>query len=330
MPILSYGQFGRLAGLTMHLFPLLTFLEIVVSAIAKATSTAGLASLNRRALLRGTAALGLSTLGASLLVACGGSDPEVIPDTPRLTSADNFRDVGGATDATAYVSSNGQRLRRGQLFRSNALNKLSAADAATLVSLQLKTVYDLRTDSEVTSSPDIVPTGATYVRYNILGSSALNPPLTTAAADIAWMEDLNRDFVRVASERTQIAGVIKAIAATPGVQLYHCTAGKDRAGWTSAVLQTILGMSSADIMSDYLLTNTYSAASIAATYAQLKTAYGQAMADAYMPLLGVQASFLNAGLTQAVTSYGSMDKYISDGLGIDSATVQTLRSRYLR
>jgi protein-tyrosine phosphatase len=301
-----------------------------MSAISATARTAGFAPLNRRALLRGTAALGLSSLGGALLVACGGSDPDPVPNTPRLASADNFRDVGGATDATAYVSSNGQRVLRGQLFRANALNALTDADLATLVSLQVKTVYDLRTDSEVTSKPDRVPTGANYVRFNILGTTALTPPLTTAAADIAWMEDLNRDFVRVASERTQIAGVIKAIAATSGVQLYHCTAGKDRAGWTSAVLQTILGLSSADIMADYLLTNTYSAASIAATYNQLKTANGQAMADAYLPLLGVQASFLTAGLTQALTTYGSMDKYISDGLGLDSATVQTLRGRYLR
>lgn len=143
------------------------------------------------------------------------------------------------------------------------------------------------------------------------------------------MEDFYRDFVRVASECTQIAGAVKAIANTGGVQLYHCTAGKDRTGWVSAVLQTILGMSSADIMAYYLLTNTYSATSIAATYNQLVAANGQAMADAYMPMLGVQASFLTAGLTQAVTSYGSMNNYISNGLSIDSATQQNLRSRFL-
>jgi protein-tyrosine phosphatase len=290
----------------------------------------GVPTINRRALLRGAGALGMAGLGSSWLTGCGGSDaPPPVPDTPHLASADNFRDIGGATDTTAYVSSSGQRVRRGQLFRSNALSSLSNADMATLVSLQVKTVYDLRTDSEVTSKPDIVPTGATYVRFNVLGASTLNPPLTTADADVAWMEDLNRDFVRVASECTQIAGVIKAIAATSGVQLYHCTAGKDRAGWVSAVLQTILGMSSADIMMDYLLTNTYSAASIAATYNQLKAAYGQAMADAYMPLLGVQASFLTAGLNQAVTSYGSMNNYISNGLGINSAIQQQLRTRFL-
>jgi protein-tyrosine phosphatase len=287
--------------------------------------------LQRRTLLRGAGALGLAGLGGAWLAGCGGGGTETAPvaDTPRLASADNFRDLGGASDASAYALTNGQRVRRGVLYRSNALSALTDADLATLVSLSVRTVYDLRTDSEVTSKPDRVPTGASYVRVDILGTVALNPPLSTAAADVAWMEDLNRDFVRLASERAQIAGAIKAIAAIPGVQLYHCTAGKDRAGWISAVLQTILGLSSSQVMADYLLTNTYSAASIAATYNQLKAAYGQAMADAYQPLLGVQESFLTAGLNQAATSYGGMDQYISNGLGIDGVTRDRLRSRFL-
>jgi hypothetical protein len=84
------------------------------------------------------------------------------------------------------------------------------------------------------------------------------------------------------------------------------------------------------IMQDYLLTNTYSAASIAATYNSLKAGYGQNFADAYLPVLGVQESFLRASFDQITLSFGTMEAYITDGLKIDAATRTALRNKMLR
>ena len=44
-------------------------------------------------------------------------------------------------------------------------------------------------------------------------------------------------------------------------------AGRDRTGWTAALLQTIAGVSSATIMKDYLATNLYTAAFIQSSLA---------------------------------------------------------------
>lgn len=286
----------------------------------------------RRILLRTAASLAIPALGSSWLTACGGGDdPAPIPDTPRLASVDNFRDVAGNSDAAVYKTSGGQVLRRAQIYRSNNLSKLSDADKATLEALGVATVYDLRTPDEITKAPDKLPKGVNYVKVNILDVDNIVPPSLVSAADsIAWMESLNRGFITAASERQQIALMIKNLATTAGVQLYHCSAGKDRAGWISAMLQTLLGVSSNVIMQDYLLTNTYSATSIAATYNSLKTGYGQSYADAYMPLLGVQESFLKASFDQITLSFGTMEAYITDGLKIDSATRTALRNKMLR
>ena len=286
----------------------------------------------RRILLRTAASLSIPVLGSSWLSACGGGDdPEPIADTPRLTSVDNFRDVAGNSDAGVYKSASGQALRRAQIYRSNNLSKLSDADKATLEALGVATVYDLRTPDEITKAPDKLPKGANYVKVNILDEEQITTPnFANAAASIAWMEELNRSFVYSSAERGQIALMIKNLASTSGVQLYHCSAGKDRAGWISVMLQTLLGVPSNVIMQDYLLTNTYSATSIAATYNALKAGYGQAYADAYLPLLGVQESFLNASFEQIKQTFGTMEAYITDGLKIDTATRNTLRNKMLR
>ncbi|HYP64194.1 MAG TPA: tyrosine-protein phosphatase, partial [Acidocella sp.] len=97
-----------------------------------------------------------------------------------------------------------------------------------------------------------------------------------------------------------------------------CSSGKDRTGWVAAMLQSIAGMSSADIMANYLATDTYSAASINAA-AKINPAIGT--------ILGVQAPDLQAGLNQIIASYGSLDNYLKEGLGMSQAEIYVLRAK---
>jgi len=293
--------------------------------------------LHRRHLLRhGLGALLLPAALSPLLAACGGDDEDevatttpVVAATPRLASADNFRDVGGADDTSAYRTNSGRKVRRGVLYRCNAL-AVSTADLATLTSLGIKAVYDLRTPAEIAQKADVLPKGAAWLNINVSGTSSADVPTMTSAADaIAMMEYAERMMVTDAGMRTRYAQLINALADGPDAQLFHCTAGKDRTGWTAAIVLSLLDVPRATIIQDYLLSNTYSAASIEASYQGLVKAYGQAYADIFKPLLGVQESFLVAGLDQATASYGSMAGYITNGLGISAATQEKLRARLL-
>jgi protein-tyrosine phosphatase len=84
----------------------------------------------------------------------------------------------------------------------------------------------------------------------------------------------------------------------------------------------VLGVPQNVIVQDYLLTNSYSEASIQASYQQMVTAFGQAIADNYYPAFIADQRYLYAGLNQVVTSYGTMANYIIEGLGLTS-TVQS-------
>ena len=261
----------------------------------------------------------------SLSIAAAHAAESVPLDTPRLKSIDNFRDVAGIT--TAYSTAHDGTMRAGVFYRSNAITP-SAADLATLNSLGIKAVYDLRTPSEIAGTPDTMLNGANYQNIDIIGattsgSNITNISFNSAADAVAMMEQTNRAFVNDAGMRSQFGTLFNALASVDAAQLFHCTAGKDRTGWTAAVLQSIAGVDNATIMANYLATNDYTAARVAAT---LK-AMPPSMAAVYGPLLGVQASYLQAGLDEVTAQYGSMDNYLKQGLGLSQETIYVLRGK---
>lgn len=253
----------------------------------------------------------------------------VAEQAPRLLSANNFRDLAGPDGG--YATSDGHRVREGVLYRSNALTT-SDADAATLDALGLTAVYDLRTTAEVEKGPDRVPVGANYTHVNIIGDSASGA--VTSSVDLSTPESAgavlitaNQQFVTDPGMRARFATLLTDIATTDGPQLYHCTAGKDRAGWTSAVLLKIAGVDDATVMKNYLLTNEYSKDSIAATAAQVTAAKGEQAGEAMKVLLGVSPEFLQAGFDEIATTFGTFDKYLTDGLGLSTDTISTLKTK---
>ncbi|MFJ2427057.1 tyrosine-protein phosphatase [Pseudomonas sp. NPDC087804] len=261
----------------------------------------------------------------SLSIAAAHAAESVPLDTPRLKSIDNFRDVAGIT--TAYSTAHDGTMRTGVFYRSNAITP-SAADLATLNSLGIKAVYDLRTPSEIAGTPDTMLNGANYQNIDIIGattsgSNITNISFNSAADAVAMMEQTNRAFVNDAGMRSQFGTLFNALASVDAAQLFHCTAGKDRTGWTAAVLQSIAGVDNATIMANYLATNDYTAARVAAT---LK-AMPPSMAAVYGPLLGVQASYLQAGLDEVTAQYGTMDNYLKQGLGLSQETIYVLRGK---
>lgn len=104
-------------------------------------------------------------------------------------------------------------------------------------------------------------------------------------------------FVTNSSDRQTFASTIKAVANAKGRILIHCTLGRDRTGWAIALILHIAGATDDQIMQDFLKTS------------------------------GVPKSRLNAGLSAAESKYGSLDGYITNGLGIDSATLKTIKAK---
>ncbi|MGF6774523.1 protein-tyrosine phosphatase [Paraburkholderia sp. GAS199] len=281
---------------------------------------------SRRAFLKSSASvLLLSGVGGSLLSACGGSVGSDLPETPRLASVNNFRDVAGA--AAGYPTVDGKQMRRGVFYRSNVLT-FSAQDQAVVDKLGIVSVYDLRTPGEVARTADLLPAGATSQTFNVLGTlDATTPMFDTAGAANGFLEGQARGYVNGGVQRAAFGALLKRLAEGPGAQLFHSNAGKDRTGWVAALLLSIANVPLDVIMQDYLLSNVYSAPTIKAQLDTLRAQDGDAIATTQAPLLGVQESYLQAGFDQVQSSYGTMENYLTKGLGLAQETIDTLRDR---
>lgn len=289
------------------------------------STLAGL-SASRRGFLKGSASVALvSGLGSLLLAGCGGGLDADLPETPRLASVSNFRDLAGV--GAGYMTVDSKQMRRGAFYRANALT-LSSADAASIDKLGIASVYDLRTPGEIARTGDVLPAGATSQTFNVLGTSDIVAPvLDTAAAAVAFMQAQARAYVTGAAQCVAYGALLTRLADGAGAQLFHSNAGKDRTGWVAALLLSIANVPVDLIVQDYLLSNTYLMASINAQADTLRARDGEAAATIQAPLAGVQESYLQAGFDQVQASYGTMANYLTRGLGMSQTMIDTLRAR---
>ncbi|CAB3689013.1 tyrosine-protein phosphatase [Paraburkholderia rhynchosiae] len=280
----------------------------------------------RMFLKRSASVLLVSGMSSSLLSACGGGNlGNEQGETPRLASVDNFRDIAGA--AAGYPTVDGKQMRRGAFFRANVLT-LSVADQTAMEMLGIAAVYDLRTPAEVERSADILPRGAVSQTLNVLGvRDFVAPVFDSVGTAVAFMESQARGYVTGAAQRESLGTLLRQLADGPAAQLIHSNAGKDRAGWVAALLQSIANVPLDVIMQDYLLSNVYRAQTIQSQRETLRAQDGDALAAIQEPLLGVQESFLQAGFDQVQASYGTMTRYLTQGLGVSESTIDSLRSR---
>lgn len=261
--------------------------------------------------------------------ALGSSAEAPAPDAPRLASVPNFRDVAGT--GAGYAGDRGAHLNKGVFYRSDALVP-NDADLATLEGLKLSEVIDLRTDQEVADKADRLPAGVTYTRVPILSGNINDMVAKIKSPEDArnMMRQMNVAFATGDAERAAFKTELTDLANASGPSVFHCTAGKDRTGWTAMLLQSIAGVDDATIMQDYLLTNEYNKDWAAKTRAYIASTQGEQVALLFEPLLGVESSYLQSGLDAVKTNYGSIDKYLTDGVGLSADTIAKLKAKLLR
>ncbi|GAA1909488.1 tyrosine-protein phosphatase [Streptomyces durmitorensis] len=239
----------------------------------------------------------------------------------KLDGAVNFRDAGG------YRTRTGQWVKMGEIYRSDSLDKLTAADQAKLRRLGLGTDFDLRMTSEREAAPDKVPSGVDYRVADVLaGSDTFTGMPKTADEAATMMADGERFMVSGGSARTAYADVFSGMTDDDDRGLlFHCTAGKDRTGWANAALLTAIGVPRETVMADYLASNHYRAEANAAALAAMPPE----QAKVYKPMLDVRAEYLNAGFDEVRDEFGSFRAYEAQALKISGRELQQLKAELL-
>jgi protein-tyrosine phosphatase len=236
-----------------------------------------------------------------------------------LEGASNFRDLGG------YPGKDGRAIRWRRIFRSNHLGHLTPGDIDVLRGLGLKRAFDFRSAEErgaatcgiadiAVHSLPIEPTVVAALRALRAGGT----PLSSVEAREA-MRDSYRNYVRHNTPRFR--ALFAHLLENGAPLVIHCTAGKDRTGFASALILHALGVPEDLIAEDYLLTNRF--------YRRDPSAGTDLPEDVRLALTSVDASFLAAAFEAIRDGYGDLEAYLSDGLALAACDRATLEACYL-
>jgi protein-tyrosine phosphatase len=255
----------------------------------------------------------------------------------ELAGQDNFRDLGG------YETSDGRRVKWRHLYRSGELSALTDDDVDMLARLGIRTVVDLRGESEVAKKgPDRLPPGVSLHSIAIEPGD-LSPILGPAfvSGDFSGVpEDLllriNREYVR--DWRHKLAELLRVAAEPANCPLvFHCTQGKDRAGINAAILLSALGVPWETVLEEYLLSNSQrreqAEAGLGGMRASAARQRGVAPEDVDMTnirgLFFVDSMYLGAAHDEITREFGSVEAFIRDGIGWSGSELQSLRDALL-
>jgi len=187
----------------------------------------------------GTSSAG--SAGLAVGVGSGGSTgaSDSVPCLPGQRIFDdqvtNARDLGGVP------LNKGRSSACRKLYRGGPLVNSAEAFCSAFNDLEIRTVVDLRTDSERTSSPDVP---CVFAQSRVIWAPL---PVPYSMSTEQYIADLNT-YTSVVSA----FDVLGDVTAYP--VYFHCTYGRDRTGVLSAVILLTVGATREDVLSEYELT----------------------------------------------------------------------------
>ena len=251
-----------------------------------------------------------------------------------LEGTSNTRDLGG------YLTEDQRMIRSGQLIRSENLHRLTASDFEKLEELGVKTVIDLRTVREHDREPTVwqgdnppqfhhFPIGDHENDWFRKQSRMIKQNRFSAKQS---REHMVEGYRMIADEGTPSYEKLMEVVLDESNWpiLFHCNAGKDRAGVATTLILEAVGVDREVIMEEFLLTNELARTGKKAEFiAKQRRSAGTGRfskapsAEAWFPIIGVQSEMLEAFYASVEADYGSMDDYLS-AIGVDEEDRQEL------
>lgn len=170
----------------------------------------------------------------------------MVDRTLRFEGCFNARDLGGLPTA------DGRWTRKGAIVRSDALDQLTATGWGRLHDYGIRTIIDLRNDSE--RAPDARPRPSDITTLHIALDGGHDPEFWAHwggnprfCTPLYFKPHLER-FPEIS------ARVLASIEhAAPGGVLFHCGFGRDRTGLVAMLLLKLAGVSADNVAADHAL-----------------------------------------------------------------------------
>ena len=264
------------------------------------------------------------------------TDPTV-PASPTFDAVLNFREMGGLPAA------DGSRIRSGALYRSGHWSQASDDDLTTLSGYGLTTVVDFRTevDRQGDGGDNRLPAGLDYLQLEMTDTSGRGHEIRSVlmSGDQTLIQERFGDgkaeafategVVQMAleAEKQEVFARFLDVVADGGRRplLFHCSAGKDRAGWAATLIGMALGVPDEALLDHYEASNTHRPVE------QRIAHYAERGIDVrpMMAFLKVDASYQRAGLAAIDDRWSSRQAYLTEALGFGPDRVERLRAELL-
>jgi protein-tyrosine phosphatase len=243
----------------------------------------------------------------------------------------NLRDYGG------YAVPGGGRVRSGLLLRSGQHMEASDGDLALLDKMDIRTVIDLRGNSERAGFPcrRHPNFAAQVIAYD--GETSNSPPHEGGGGRIAMTAEKARERMLAVYTRMPVNPAMiwvfreyfNVLDGNEGGSLVHCFAGKDRTGVAASLLLHVLGVHHDDIVAEFLLTNEAPTRAILERQSlpRMEAHYGTIDPEALHNLMGVLPEYLDTYIAKVTEDHGSLDAYLATILGVDEERKARLRAK---
>ncbi|MDR2980655.1 MAG: tyrosine-protein phosphatase [Puniceicoccales bacterium] len=247
----------------------------------------------------------------------------------HLEGGVNFRDFGG------YSTADGRTMRRGLLFRSGALDRLTKDDVSKVSRLGLRQIIDFRDPHEAMQRPNIaipgIPSDLVPANPPSYGGGASLRQMAARALHggdpVVFMQELYRKLPFENQAYRHMMSALQHIA--EGGLLLHCMIGKDRTGVGCAIVQLALGADNDTIIEDYLITETELKDFKARAMTEFAAEFSVSEIEGMSVLMSARVEFIQATLDVIKDRFGDMEKYLEFEFGLTPDRLERLREQYL-
>jgi protein-tyrosine phosphatase len=245
----------------------------------------------------------------------------------------NFRDLGG------LPTLDGRRIRPRALYRSEGPARMADDHQAELRALGIRTVCDLRSESEISAAPHTWCGPECRVLTLEMRTDLRAQNQAVWAALRADPSAANLASVMIASYQamphallTHISTISSALIDDETPLVIHCTAGKDRTGVAVALFLSVLHVSGADIFADYAESAPFmdSPHMTASVERILGEGIGIRPSQEMMRIMmGIDAAYLSAAFAEVEERWGGISGYFT-AADVDAHEQQRLRAVLLQ
>ncbi len=233
----------------------------------------------------------------------------------------NVRDLGG------HETEGGRQTLFRTVVRADSVRQLSDRGWEALVDYGIRTIIDLRVDSEVAADPPrelpvdvvrvpVLPELGTpfWAEVDALTFSIDDPVEERKRVYLMFLDRYGRNFGRA----------VTAVARAPeGTVLVHCLGGKDRTGLVAALLLRLAGVPVSDVAADYAVSETALRDDLAAWVAD---AHDERERLRRMRIGAAPAAAMQGMLEELEDEHGSVHAYLAE-VGVIDLDLERARRR---